>query len=146
MDQNVEINGYSFFAHDWKADESQEGHEINRLKIMNGTEAVTLGAYTPMEWSFKTHVLHLDEYDKYDKMITELHDNIVEVFAPEIHDKFNAYCHITKIPLRKWFRLEFKLLQVKDSSRYALKNRMYDKPFVSIYSAREMSKTYKNVG
>lgn len=122
MYENIELTSskgkkYQFRAEDLQPVDkiSQSGHDIIYTKIMAGTAAVSIGEYQPSEWEFKTHHQYPKNNPyKYNKMIKELHNDMVKVNCPYIGDIYNAYVSITKAPAEGpgWLELSFNLKEI----------------------------------
>lgn len=97
VSENIEINGYPFFAENISSDEAYNRRELNRNSILGGTEVVTKGKYIPRSYSFTTTIYHpTDRPDTFEKILKTIVSNPAEVISPYMGGKFKAEIIIQK--------------------------------------------------
>lgn len=97
VSENIEINGYPFFAENISSDEAYNRRELNRNSILGGTEIVTKGKYVPRSYSFTTTIYHPENRpDAYEKILRQIVSNTAEVISPYMGGKFKADVLIQK--------------------------------------------------
>lgn len=97
VSENIEINGYPFFAENISSDEAYNRRELNRNSILGGTEIVTKGKYVSRSYSFTTTIYHPENRpDAYEKILKQIVSNTAEVISPYMGGKFKAEVLIQK--------------------------------------------------
>lgn len=97
VSENIEIDGYPFYAENINANEPYNRRETNREPIMNGTEHVTRGRYVVRDYSFSTTVFVPDNRpDVHDEIFREMMSKPCEVISPYMGGKFMAEIIISK--------------------------------------------------
>lgn len=97
VSENIEINGYPFYAENISSDEAYNRRELNRNSIQSGTEVVTKGKYIPRSYSFTTTIYHpVNRPDSYEKILRQMVSNPAEVISPYMGGKFKAEVIIQK--------------------------------------------------
>ncbi len=75
-EENVEINGFLFYAHEITPTESYSRREFNRTNILGGSTFVSKGAYVPKEFTFSADVdINPLKPDIYDKAFSYINNN-----------------------------------------------------------------------
>lgn len=119
-DENIEIDGIPFTAEELTPEQSQGTREIVTTKIMNGTCFMTQGEYSPMVWSFKTHVYYT-RGDEYNSIIKYLESKPMEVVCPLIGEVFTAWVRIKRTHVsHELIMLEFTLTEVPKTYNYSM--------------------------
>ncbi|MBX7076669.1 MAG: hypothetical protein K1X33_05085 [Methanobacteriaceae archaeon] len=96
VEENVEIDGFLFYAEDITATESYNRRELLRTKILNGSEFVSKGQFIPREYTFTAQVdTPIDRPDVYDEVFEYMNNNPCEVVSRYM-GMFNAEIVITK--------------------------------------------------
>jgi hypothetical protein len=95
-EENVEINGFLFYAHEITPTESYSRREFNRTNILGGTTFISKGAYVPCEYTF-TSDLNIDPTrpDMYDKVFAYINNNPCKVVSKYM-GMFTAEVKISK--------------------------------------------------
>lgn len=89
--ENVTIMGIPFYAENIDGEETFNRREVNRNKILGGTEHVTRGEYVSRKYRFTTLIYHpTNRPDVYDKLFREMMSKPVEVISPYMGGKFMA--------------------------------------------------------
>lgn len=97
VNENVEIDGYPFYAENITATEAYNRRETNRTSILNGTEHVSRGKYVVRDYSFTTTVFVPDNRpDVHDDVFREMMSKPCEVISPYMGGKFMAEVIIQK--------------------------------------------------
>ncbi|MBR0272364.1 MAG: hypothetical protein IJQ68_10335 [Methanobrevibacter sp.] len=97
VSENIEIDGYPFYAENINANEAYNRRETNREPIMNGTEHVSRGRYVVRDYSFSTTVYVPDgRPDVHDEIFREMMSKPCEVISPYMGGKFMAEVIISK--------------------------------------------------
>lgn len=97
VNENVEIDGYPFYAENITATEAYNRRETNRTSILNGTEHVSRGKYVVRDYSFTTTVFVPDNRpDVHDDIFREMMSKPCEVISPYMGGKFMAEVIIQK--------------------------------------------------
>lgn len=97
VSENIEINGYPFFAENISSDEAYNRRELNRNSVLGGTEIVTKGKYVPRSYSFTTTIYHPENRpDAYEKILRQIVSNTAEVISPYMGGKLKAEVLIQK--------------------------------------------------
>ena len=97
VSENISIMNIPFYAEEIRGEETFNRRELNRQKILGGTEHVTRGEYIPRKYSFTTLIYHpLNRPDVYDKIFKEMMSKPVEVISPYMGGKFKAEVIIQK--------------------------------------------------
>ena len=97
VSENIEIDGYPFYAENIKGNEPYNRRETNRTSIMNGTEHVTRGKYVVRDYSFTTNVyVPENRPDVHDDIFKEMVSKPCEVISPYMGGKFMAEVIIQK--------------------------------------------------
>ena len=80
---NLEIDGVLFIVEDINYTNTLPKRNINRLKVINGTEIVTKGEYTPMEFEVTTTInVPVNRPDYYNSAFLELQSKECDVVSP----------------------------------------------------------------
>ena len=80
---NLEIDGVLFIVEDISYTNAHPKRNLNRQKIINGTEIATNGEYVPLEFEVTTTInVPINRPDFYNDAFTELQSKIVEVVSP----------------------------------------------------------------
>ena len=80
---NLEIEGVLFIVENISYTNTLPKRNLNRTKIINGTEIVTAGEYTPLEFEITTTInVPLNRPDYYNSAFTELQSKICNVVSP----------------------------------------------------------------
>ena len=97
ISENIEIDGYPFYAENITSNEPYNRRETNRTSIMNGTEYVTRGKYIVRDYSFETTIYFPDNRpDIHDQIFREMLSKPCEVISPYMGGKFMAEIIIQK--------------------------------------------------
>lgn len=111
---NLEIDGILFIVEEISYTNTFPKRKLNRMKIINGTEMVTKGEYTPLEFEITTTInVPINRPDYYSKAFTELQSETRDVVSPlmgsfkadlEINyepatpESIKVKIHITEVP------------------------------------------------
>ena len=80
---NLEIGGVLFIVEDITYTNTLPKRKLNRMKIINGTEAATNGEYVPLEFEVRTTInVPVDRPDYYNDAFNELQSKIRRVVSP----------------------------------------------------------------
>lgn len=80
---NLEIEGVLFIVENISYTNTLPKRTLNRMKIINGTEIVTNGEYTPLEFEITTTInVPINRPDYYNAAFTELQSKICNVVSP----------------------------------------------------------------
>jgi len=80
---NLEIEGVLFIVENISYTNTLPKRTLNRTKIINGTEIVTAGEYTPLEFEITTTInVPVNRPDYYNDAFTELQSKICRVVSP----------------------------------------------------------------
>ena len=80
---NLEIDGVLFIVEDISYTNTLPKRNLNRMKIINGTEIVTKGEYTPLEFEITTTInVPVNRPDYYNNAFIELQSKICNVVSP----------------------------------------------------------------
>lgn len=90
VSETVEIDGYPFYGENIRGSTSYNRRELNRQKLLGGTENVTRGKYMPKEYSFSTEVYTEGNPTIFDEIFKEMSNKECEVISPYMGGKFNA--------------------------------------------------------
>ena len=91
---NLEIDGILFIVEDISYTNTLPKRKMNRKKIINGTEIVTRGEYTPREYEVTTTLrVPPERPDIFSDAFNELQSDIREVVSP-LMDSFKAELEI----------------------------------------------------
>lgn len=91
VSENIEIDGYPFYAENITANEPYNRRDTNRESIMNGTEHVTRGKYIVRDYRFTTTVYVPEgRPDVHDDIFREMVSKPCEVISPYMGGKFMA--------------------------------------------------------
>lgn len=95
-EENVEIDGFLFFAHDVTATESYSRREYVRTKILGGSEFVARNSFIPKEYTFTADV-YIDptKPDAYDKVFSSMNNKPCKVTSRYM-GMFTAEVNVTK--------------------------------------------------
>ena len=97
VSENIEINGYPFYAENISGDEPFNRREYTFDPILNGTLSAKRGKYIQRKFSFQTTLYHGDgRYDAHDKILEEINSKPVEVISPAMGGKFKAIVIFSK--------------------------------------------------
>lgn len=114
---DITIDGNLFICESVSPTESFPRRELNRTKIIGGTEIATKGQYIGRDISITTHVA-IDPLrpDMYDADFQEMMSKICEVISPELGGKFNAQVIIKKEHDKpKQLKLTIQIIEVADA-------------------------------
>ena len=90
VSETVEIDGYPFYGENIRGNTSYNRRELNRQKLLGGTENVTRGKYMPKEYTFSTEVYTEGNPTIFDEIFKEMSNKECEVISPYMGGKFNA--------------------------------------------------------
>ena len=91
VSENIEINGYPFYAENIDGEEPFNRREYEFDPILNGTLSAKRGKYIQRKFSFQTTLFHAHgRYDAHDKILKEINSKPVEVISPAMGGKFKA--------------------------------------------------------
>ena len=80
---NLEIDGVLFIVEDISYTNTFPKRNLNRIKIINGTEIATKAEYTPMEFEISTTItVPINRPDYYSKAFQELQSKTCDVVSP----------------------------------------------------------------
>ena len=80
---NLEIEGVLFIVENISYTNTLPKRTLNRMKVINGTEIVTNGEYTPLEFEITTTInVPVNRPDYYNDAFTELQSKICSVVSP----------------------------------------------------------------
>ena len=80
---NLEIEGVLFIVENISYTNTLPKRTLNRMKVINGTEIVTNGEYTPLEFEITTTInVPVNRPDYYNDAFTELQSKICRVVSP----------------------------------------------------------------
>lgn len=80
---NLEIDGILFIVEDISYTNTLPKRNLNRLKIINGTEIATKGEYVPLEFEIVTTLsVPINRPDYFNNAFTELQSKICNVVSP----------------------------------------------------------------
>lgn len=80
---NLEIDGVLFIVEDISYTNTFPKRNLNRLKVINGTEIVTKGEYVPLEFEVTTTInVPVNRPDFYSNAFLELESKICDVVSP----------------------------------------------------------------
>ena len=80
---NLEIEGVLFIVEDISYTNTLPKRNLNRLKVINGTEIVTKGEYTPLEFEITTTLnVPVNRPDYFNSAFTELQSKLCNVVSP----------------------------------------------------------------
>ena len=97
ISENIEIDGYPFYAENISANEPYNRRETNRQPIIGGTEHVSRGKYVVRDYSFSTTIFVPDDRpDVHDNIFREMVSKQCEVISPSMGGKFMAEIKIEK--------------------------------------------------
>lgn len=97
VSENIEINGYPFYAENISSDEAFNRRELNRNSILGGTEVVTKGRYIARSYTFTTTIYHpTNRPDSYENIFKKIVANPAEIISPYMGGKFKAEVIIQK--------------------------------------------------
>lgn len=120
VSENVEINGYPFYAQEITPNESFNRRELNRHSLLSGTEKVTRGKYIVRDFTFTTYI-HIPDGkpDSYDKIFKSMMNESATVISPYMGGSFKAEVIIKKIaeessPLD--LKLEIQVIEIPSKS------------------------------
>lgn len=91
VSETVEIDGYPFFGENISGgNNSYNRRELNRQKLLGGTENVTRGKYMSREYRFSTDVYTEGNPRIFDEIFLDMSNKPCEVISPYMGGKFNA--------------------------------------------------------
>lgn len=117
VSENIEIDGYPFYAENIDGEEPVNRREYKFKPILNGTLDARRGKYIQRKFSFMTTLFHELRPDEHDKIIRELSGKEVEIISPSMGGKFNAIVTFRKtIPEGSPYHTEYEVqvLEVPD--------------------------------
>ncbi len=80
---NLEIDGVLFIVEDISYTNTLPKRNLNRFKIINGTEIAIKGDYVPLEFEIKTTIsVPVNRPDYYSAAFTELQSKVCDIFSP----------------------------------------------------------------
>ena len=110
---NLEIEGVLFIVEDINYINPLPKRQLNRQKIMHGTEVATQGEYTPMEFEITTTLnVPVERPDFYNDAFNELQSKIRKVVSP-LMGSFNAELTINFEPSNSPESIKVKI-QIKE--------------------------------
>ena len=96
VSENIEINGYPFYAENINMDEPFNRRELNRTPIQGGTEHVSYGKYVPRKFSFTTTLYHSkNKPHAHDKILAKIASKPVKIISKYM-GSFNAEVNFQK--------------------------------------------------
>jgi hypothetical protein len=112
---NLEIDGILFIVEDISYSNTLPKRKMNRQKIINGTEIVSRGEYTPKEFEVTTTLrVPADRPDIYSDAFNELQADIREVVSP-LMGTFRAELTINyEITTPTSIKVKIKIMEVPD--------------------------------
>ena len=90
VSETVEIDGYPFYGENIRGNNPYNRRELNRQKLLGGTENVTRGKYISREYTFSTDVYTEGNPRVFDEIFMEMSNKPCEVISPYMGGKFKA--------------------------------------------------------
>ena len=90
VSETVEIDGYPFYAENIRSTNTYNRRELNRQKLLGGTEHVSRGKYLGREYNFTTDVYTEGNPRVFDEIFQEMSNKPCEVISPYMGGKFMA--------------------------------------------------------
>lgn len=88
VSENIEIDGYPFYAENIRGEEPFNRREYTFKPILNGTLSPKRGKYIQRKFSFKTTVYHADgRPDSFDDILSEICSKPVEIISSAMSKK-----------------------------------------------------------
>lgn len=121
-DQNVEIDGFPFYAESITPNEAYSRRDLKRTKILNGGEVVTQGDFIPRDYTFTSKLqIEPERHDMYDSVFQELIGKPCQVVCKDMGGLFDAQVTIKKSPTTgdpRTITCEVQVVEICDTSSY----------------------------
>ena len=128
--QDIEINGYPFYAETITGSEPFTRREFSEKAIMNGTTLVSKGQFIPRQYSFKTSLfISPENLNVHDKILREMVIEPSEVVCPAMGEPFQGIITIKKDYLESTphsLNLEFTIKEIPEIRTDITESRIYE--------------------
>lgn len=122
IDQDVEIDGFPFYAESITPNEAYTRRDLKRTKILNGAETATQGDWIGRDFSFSANLqVEKNHHEMYDDIFMELMSKPCEVVCRDMGPIFDAEVIIKKSPITAEpysLNVEVQVKEIADVSSY----------------------------